>query len=142
MKAIRIPALRISGDGIKIPDNWRPAYDKMIAFCKKNRGGYIQVTIEEPFKPRTTGDKSQNHCINGWIAQIAEYTGDDHDYIKYHIKKKAIKRGFPFHTNRKGKAVPDSERDISTTEAGYLIETIKEVADFLKLKLRDDKEME
>lgn len=138
MKKISIPALKIINDGIKIPDDIRPYYNDMIEYCKEKRGGYISLTLYPPRKPRSTGKGSQNHAINGFVSQIAGETGDDFDYIKSEAKRRAIKRGYPFRTSSLGDAVPFSESDIDTVEADYLIDSLKEIADFLNIKLREE----
>jgi len=140
MKKLCIPAVKItttiSGKaGISVPAAYREYYQDMLAYCLEKRGGYISVTFYPPRKPRSTGEKSQNHHLNGHITQIAQFIGDDFDTVKMHIKRTAIKRGYPTRDTKLGDVVPISEADSTTEECAMLIDTAHEVADFLSLKL-------
>jgi len=97
----------------------------------------VYVKLGMPRKPRTTGDKSQSHHLNGHIQQIAQYTGDDFDDVKMEIKRRAISRGYPFRTDSFGNVVPESEANSSTVECAMLIDTAHEVASFLNLRLKE-----
>ena len=139
MKKISIPAIKIvtvnGNPGIKVPDLFRQSYNDMLEYCINKRGGYISVTFYPPRKPRSTGENSQNHHLNGHITQISQFTGEDFDYIKAHIKRTAIKRGYPTRTTKLGDVEPISESDSTTEECAMLVETTHEVADFLSLEL-------
>lgn len=93
----------------------------------------VNVTVEEPFRPRTTGVGSQNHALNGYIQQICEYTGQDFASTKTYIKQMAIDMGYPRLTRRTANGVEDvtdwwgnpvgiSERDASIEDCSLLIE--------------------
>ena len=87
-------------------------------------------------KPRTTGYRSQNHAINGYVGQIAKETGEDAGIIKMYCKQLAIRRGYPLmeregqliYSRLNGEPLPESEAEISTVEAGYLIDEIIQLA--------------
>jgi len=122
---------------ITFPRAW---HDEVLQFKqlldnKKVTQAYVK--LGKPRKPRTTGDGSQSHHLNGHVQQIAEFTGDEFDDVKMEIKRRAIKRGYPFHTDSFGNAVPDSEANSSTVECGYLIDEAHEVAAFLNIKLKE-----
>jgi hypothetical protein len=89
-----------------------------------------------PRRLRTTGEKSQNHRINGFIQQIAESTGQDFDSIKIYCKGEAMARGYPFDTI-KGKVIPWSETRIDTIQAGYLIDSIEQLAAEMGIVLKE-----
>jgi len=104
----------------------------------KQKGvNFYSIVLDRPHKPRTTGRKSQNHAINGYIQQICNFTGDDFAYLKYQLKFKAIGRGYPCRTNIHGDPVPFSESEIDTIQAGYLIETIQQEAAEMGITLED-----
>ena len=84
---------------------------------------YLQVDIRKPGRPRTTGEKSQNHAINGAIQIIARETGNEFDDVKLAIKHKAVSRGYPFATVL-GQIIPASEATLTTEQAGILLDTI------------------
>ena len=97
----------------------------------------MRLILSPPFKHRSTGEKSQNHHINGHCQQISNHTGEDFDVIKMQAKRNAIKRGYPIYVDIFGNTMPKSETEIDSTEAGYLIEELHLIADFLSIKLRE-----
>ena len=107
------------------------------AFMKN--GGDVTISIENVKRPRTTGFRSQNHCINGYIQQICEETGNDFADVKMYCKQRAIRRGYPV-TDKislvTGDPIPASESEISVEQAGYLIEEIEQLAAELGIMLR------
>ena len=104
----------------------------------KKKPAYYKLTIEPPFKPRTTGWKSQNHRINGFIQQIAMATGNSFSAVKERMKELAIDRGYPIEILPDGSIKPKSESEISTIEAGYLIDTIEQFAAEWGIELVED----
>lgn len=98
------------------------------ALLDKERGaGYLKVELSRPGKPRTTGEGSQNHAINGAVQIMAKELGYGFDEMKTALKMEAISRGYPFRTIL-GKVVPYSETELTTMQAGHLIETIIQIA--------------
>ena len=129
--------IKASEKGLKIPDDYKQTFNDMIKYCNEKRGGYMRLILSPPFKHRSTGENSQNHHINGHVTQISNYTGEDFDYIKNYAKRKAIKRGYPVKVTKLGETVTVSETEIDSTQAGYLIDTLHEIADFLDIKLKE-----
>ena len=127
--------IKATDKGIKIPDDYQPTFKNLLEFCHKNRGGYLRITLAPPFKKRSTGEGSQNHHINGHVTQISNYTGEDFDVIKLEAKRKAIKYGYPTRIDLFKNTIPLSESEIDTVQAGYLIDALHEIADFLDVKL-------
>lgn len=139
-RLISLPAVQIQDGKLMIPDFARIKYEELMRFCIKNRNGYVSITLDIPHKPRTTGDQSQSHAINGYISQITKVTGDDFDYVKMYCKRKAVSKGYPTTVTQLGETIPKSESLIDTIEAGYLIDTIKEVGAFVGItKFRGEK---
>ena len=96
-----------------------------------------------PPRLRTTGWKSQNHHLNGHVAQIARETGNDAYDVKVGIKARAIKRGFPpshlVHIKGRGPIeVFKSEAECTTSECAMLIEECHQVSDELGIVLREE----
>ena len=90
--------------------------------CRDKYGDYVLVTMQPPKRPRTTGEGSQNHHLNGHILQICNETGNDYDSVKDAIKMIAVENmGYPYKTIGK-KIVPLRERESSTDECAKLIE--------------------
>ena len=129
--------IKISNDKLRVPDEYQPTFTALLEYCNTKRGGYMRVQLSPPFKHRSTGEKSQNHHINGHCQQIANETGEDFDIIKLEAKRIAIKRGYPIRTNLFGDATPKSETDIDSEQAGFLIDSLHEIADFLNIKLNE-----
>jgi hypothetical protein len=88
-------------------------------------------------KTRTTGPFSQNHAINGAIAQIATETGNDFDTVKLWCKRQAIAEGYPFDSFQ-GVMIPWSEARLDTVQAAKFIETIHRLAAELNIRLREE----
>lgn len=106
----------------------------------------LNITLEEPFRPRTTGYKSQNHALNGYIQQICEETGQDFASTKNYIKQMAIERGYPRLTKRTVKGIEDvvdwwgnpvgiSESDASIEDCSKLIDCAIQLASEFGIRL-------
>jgi len=123
---------------LKIPK----AYEQDILFLTQNKRvektSQLHVRIAVPRKPRSTGKDSQNHRLNGFIQQLCMFTGDDFDAMKMEVKRRAIKRGYPFKTALGGGPVPQSEADSSMVECAMLIDEVEAVAAFLNFTLREE----
>lgn len=109
----------------ELPHHIREVYDYWMKQQIAKGINFDKLTITKPFKPRSTGLKSQNHAINGYCQQVAWELGEDFDTIKMMFKRGAIAWKYPFDTNPEGDPEPWSEKRIDSTQAGYLIEYIK-----------------
>jgi len=103
---------------------WKEACEK----ARKKKVGVV-VEIKAQTKTRTTGERSQNHHLNGHIQQICEETGNDFQDVKEYIKSKAVSMGYPMLiikgqvvVNPYGEPRGISEADSSTSECALLIE--------------------
>ena len=107
---------------------------------KCSRCGYVVTVCPKcgaVKRPRTTGDKSQSHHVNGHIAQICKETGNDFDTVKLWCKREAISEGYP-HDTFHGVIIPWSETRLDTFQAGILIETIHRLAAELGIVLQEE----
>ena len=101
----------------------------LVELCENKYGGYVKLEMSPPYKPRTTGEGSQNSKIWGMIQQIAEVTGNELSDIEDAVKERAVKRGYPYKVNPiTGKIKPVSMTTINTVEASYLIEELYQLA--------------
>jgi len=125
----------------KVRGELKALYEKVDA----KHGGYVSVTLEPPKRPRTTGEKSQGNCINGYIQQICKETGNDFDDVKMYCKTQAISRGYPFKANdhgdivysvQTGNPLPESESKITVEQASILIDAIVQLAGELNISLK------
>ena len=92
-------------------------------FIEKLRGGPAVIQLKKWYRSRSTGWKSQNHHINGHIAQLAREFAMDFDTIKLHLKHQAISRGYPYDL-LDDCVYPWSETRIDTLQASFLIDEI------------------
>ena len=114
------------------------ALRRVLRVCRDKYNDYVSCTFSLPYKPRTTGEGSQNHHLNGHIMQICNETGNDYETIKYCVKMIAVEQfGFPF-TEIAGHIVPKRERDSNTEECGKMIEAAHYLAAQLSIVLRED----
>jgi len=104
------------------------------------RGPWFRLVLGPVRRIRTTGERSQNHRINGFIQQLCMHTGMEFDVLKFWLKKQAIRRGYPFDTDPSGDAVPWSESRISVEEAVFLNDEIEQYAAEIGCTLREHEE--
>lgn len=90
--------------------------------CRDKHHDYVLLTLQPPKRPRTTGNGSQNHHLNGHIIQICNETGNSYDAIKYCVKMLAVEEmGYPYEIID-GHIWPKAEHESSTDECAKLIE--------------------
>lgn len=107
-----------------MPDEpYRSRLKEVLDRCWEKSNGFVSITIERPYKPRTTGEKSQNNKFYALVTQIAKETGNDIEDVKNGVKERAIKRGYPYSINPISKSIqPYSTTKVNTVEMSYLIE--------------------
>lgn len=116
----------------------REAIKRELIKCRDKHNDYVLVTIASPKRPRTTGDGSQNHHLNGHIMQICVETGNDYDAIKNAVKMIAVEQmGYPY-TDFHGVITPKSESESSTDECAKLIEAAHILAADLGIILKEE----
>ena len=127
MSEIRITMKRVFRKGFlcfEIPEDEgiREALKKILISCRDKYNDFVQVTIKQPYRLRTTGANSQNHHLNGHIVQLCNITKHSYDEIKYCVKMKAVEAlEYPY-TIINGYLLPKSEHECSTEECAKLIE--------------------
>lgn len=108
-----------------------------LAKCRNKHNGFVLVTFQPPKRPRTTGENSQNHHLNGHIMQICAETGNAYDVIKYCVKMIAVEQmSYPYKTIA-GHIVPQPESESSTDECALLIEAAHILAAQLSIILQE-----
>ena len=116
----------------------REAIKRELSTCRDKHNDYVLVTIQPPKRPRTTGDGSQNHHLNGHIMQICAETGNDYDAVKNVVKMIAVEQmGYPY-TDFHGVITPKSESESSTDECAKLIEAAHILAADLGIILKEE----
>lgn len=105
--------------------------------CRDKHNDFVLVTLQPPKRPRTTGEDSQNHHLNGHIMQICNETGNDYESVKNAVKMIAVENmGYPYDTIG-GHIIPQRERDCSTDECAKLIEAAHLLAADLGITLQE-----
>jgi len=140
-----IPAERVGSDKLLLTLGVTRCWEAYALFGKGKTDGYLKVALSRPGKPRTTGENSQNHAINGAIQTIANWSGHSFDDIKVHMKREAISRGYPFRElkDKTGRVIgvsPYSEAELTTVQAGYLIDTIIQIAAEMDIRVEVGRE--
>ena len=116
----------------------REAIRRELVKCRDKHNDYVLVTIASPKRPRTTGDGSQNHHLNGHIMQICAETGNDYDVVKNAVKMIAVEQmGYPY-TDFHGVITPKPESESSTDECAKLIEAAHILAADLGIILKEE----
>ena len=116
----------------------REAIRRELTKCRDKHNDYVLVTIASPKRPRTTGDGSQNHHLNGHIMQICAETGNDYEAVKNAVKMLAVEQmGYPY-TDFHGVITPKSESESSTDECAKLIEAAHILAADLGMVLKEE----
>jgi len=113
------------------------------------KGAVWELTAGKWYRRRTTGWKSQNHRLNGFVSQFCDVTGNDFDDIKLFVKRKAMRRGLPPKTDHRGKIIyskidgeplPISEADMDTVQCSWVIEEIQQLSAEYSVMLREENE--
>jgi len=117
--------------GFKISDQSSAVQESVsgvIRSCLKRYGGMVRITIQPPYKIRSTGPFSQNHHLNGHIIDICNATGNSYEDVKTAVKLLAVENmGYPYGTVL-GQIVPKHEKDCNTEECSKLIEAAHVIA--------------
>jgi hypothetical protein len=113
--------------GFRVPEEYGPLIDGYVQRIKWT-GVLAMVDMYKPRRPRTTGDKSQNHHLNGHIQGICVETGNSFEAVKMAVKLRAVEMGYPFQTLPNGAIDPQSEAASSTEECAILIESAHMIA--------------
>jgi hypothetical protein len=113
---------------------WRDLAD-LFKVCVEKKNRYLDLRMDLPRKPKSTGRGSANNHFGGHARQIASQTGDDVEHTRYWIMVRAEKRGYPVHHDKWGNPIPQRWSKASSAEASYAIEQSHEDAAFLGMTL-------
>lgn len=146
MKGIRLPAVRAVDVNYGLAAFRLPhqAVDVWTEMRTRSKSGYFQVHILQPFRPRTTGKRSQNNCEHGWLSWICQFTGYDFHDLELLLLRRAFRRGYPPLRNSKGEivyslndkqALPKPFKETSIEEANLALAEIEQTAAELNINL-------
>lgn len=115
----------------------REAIRRELERCRDKNNDYVLLTMQPPKRPRTTGDGSQNHHLNGHLMQICNETGNSYNAIKNEVKRIAVEEmGYPYEEIN-GHIHPIGESESSTDECAKLIEAAHVLAADLGIILQE-----
>ena len=115
----------------------REAIRRELERCKNKNNDYVLLTMQPPKRPRTTGENSQNHHLNGHIMQICNETQNSYNAVKDEIKRIATEgMGYPYEEIN-GHIHPIGESESSTDECAKLIEAAHVLAADLGIILQE-----
>ena len=137
-----MPAVKIinnsQGCYIDIPGKYFDQYQNLIELLEKKHGGFGEVHIGRPHKPRTTGRRSQNNLVHAFYDQLT-VTGYSISEIKYnYVLPMAVKHGYPTKTGLDGNEYPKHESEISTIDIKAEMMGIFDFADLAEIQLYDE----
>ena len=115
----------------------REAIRRELERCKDKNNDYVLVTMQPPKRPRTTGEGSQNHHLNGHIMQICNETCNSYAAVKDEVKRIAVETmSYPYEIVN-GHIHPIGESESSTDECAKLIEAAHVLAADLGIILQE-----
>jgi len=108
---------------------------------KEKYNGYMTLSLDKPYKARTTGEGSQNNKFYALVTEICKETGNEIEDVKDAIKERAIKRGYPYSINKiTGTIRPYSTTKVNTVEMSYLIDEAIQLCAELGIVISDTPE--
>ena len=115
----------------------REAIRRELERCRDKNNDYVLVTMQPPKRPRTTGENSQNHHLNGHIMQICNETQNSYNAVKDEMRRiGAEEMGYPYEEIN-GHIHPIGESESSTDECAKLIEAAHVLAADLGIILQE-----
>lgn len=105
------------------PPAFEAAINVLLEQSKQKCAGYLNIRLDLPHRPRTTGWKSQNHHLRGHTRQLCGYTGFDMSEMMQVIKEDTPSWPVDYKIIRgKKRMIHASEADISIEVASEAIE--------------------
>lgn len=111
-------------------------YADLIHKLRTGSKNQVQLRISKPFKPRSTGYRSQNHRFRGQCGDISKQVdGFTPAEVARIMKGLAVGNGYPTKTlgvnmkKHKKVTMPESEANLSVEQEDILIKTVQEFAD-------------
>lgn len=119
---------------VKVEKSFREGLQSVLA---SSPSGYFFIEIKRPFRPRTTGRRSQCNRFRGGCRDIAEQLGYEPEQIADALKRMAVEEGYPTRYAIDGAKIPISEAACSVEEESLLIKVMNRFADQYSLYLTE-----
>jgi len=111
------------------PRAFETALAVLLEQARAKCAGYLNVRLDLPHRPRTTGWKSQNHHLRGHARQLCGYTGFTMSEMLQIVKEDTPSWPVEFKEFRgKRRMIHASEADISIETASEAIEICHRIA--------------
>jgi hypothetical protein len=114
----------------------REIFWKFIDQAGLKTNDYFRLRIDRPFRPRTTGPRSQSARFRGHCEDLAEQLADEHGAPIYTpreiaeaMKRMTVPNGYPTHMSVDGIEEPNSEASLSVEQEAMLLKTQQLYAD-------------
>lgn len=141
MKIPNAKILEVSGHKaiIELPDGIISGFQ---AFCDTLPCGWVNLECKKPFRPRTTGPRSQENKFRGGCRDIAEQLDVPFEDVCEAMRRMAVDEGYPTKFGIDGRESPISTARASREEEAILIRVLHRFADENNLYLTeyDDEE--
>lgn len=136
MKIPNARILEISGNRVLVE---LPAgiVDGFKAFAKNLREGWFAFECKKPFRPRTTGPRSQENKFRGGCRDISEQLDVPFEDVCEAIRRMAVEEGYPVKYTIDGKEAPISTARASREDEALLIRVMHRFADENNLYLTE-----
>jgi hypothetical protein len=123
--------------GFRYPPEFEAAVILLLEQARRRKISQLAVTLGLPRRPRSTGERSQNHHFRGHCRDIAAQVVDietgvplyTEDEIAQAMKRMAVSNGYPTRLGVDGIEIPESEAVASVEQANVLINTTHQFAD-------------
>lgn len=106
-------------------------------FAKTLREGWCALECKKPFRPRTTGPRSQENRFRGGCRDISEQLDVPFEDVCEAIRRMAVEEGYPVKYTIDGKEAPISTARASREEEALLIRVMHRFADENNLYLTE-----
>lgn len=103
---------------------------------EKKHGGYVNIRIDLPRRPRTVGPRSQNSRFYGHCEDIAEQVVDDSkepiyskEQIHDAILRMSVEEGYPTYQDLNGKEAPLPDKFATVEQMNIVNKVLQRFAD-------------
>ena len=123
--------------GFKFQDVFVDSVAQLLGEAARRNISQLCVKLQLPFRPRSTGYRSQNSRFHGHCKDIADQCVDEagrliysQEEIKEYLKREAVKEGYPTKWSPLDEAViPIGTSEASVEDMGVLIQVVNRCAD-------------
>lgn len=121
---------------LRFHPSFAPGVAGLVDNLRGKRTSQVHVELKPPFRPRTTGERSQNNRLWGHCTDIAQQLiGDDGaplyepEDIKEAMCRMAVEEGYPTTLSLDGVEQPKRTRNASVEEVSLVLNVIQRFAD-------------